>query len=414
MFDPNILSLYMASLKLILRKKANKEGKFPICIQIIKNRKASLIHIGQYIDANDWDETKQKVKKTNSNHAELNKYLLRKLTEANGKYLELATEKEVVSAKSIKQRLTNNDNTTFKSQAEIYLDNLKKGGKYNRYSADKPRITRFYEFTKGGDITFQEITIPLLNKFKAYLKSTRGISDRTIVNHLVVIRSIFSQVISGNLVDAKYYPFGKDKIKIKFPDSIKIGLEAEEVKKLENVDLKEFPIMDHARNLWLLSFYFAGMRVSDLLRLKRTDINNGRLQYSMGKNNKVASFKIPDKALEILNPYLDLDKHPSGYVFKYLHCIKRPSDNFEIQRKINQAVKVIDENLSKLANMVMIDKVLTTHIARHTFGNLSGDRIPIQMLQKLYRHTSITTTIGYQANFINKDTDEAVNSVINF
>lgn len=60
MFDPNLLSLYMASLKLILRKKANKEGKFPICIQIIKNRKASLIHLGQYIDANDWDETKQK------------------------------------------------------------------------------------------------------------------------------------------------------------------------------------------------------------------------------------------------------------------------------------------------------------------------------------------------------------------
>lgn len=54
------------------------------------------------------------------------------------------------------------------------------------------------------------------------------------------------------------------------------------------------------------------------------------------------------------------------------------------------------------------------HIARHTFGNLSGDRIPIQLLQKLYRHTSITTTIGYQSNFINQDTDEALNSVIQF
>ncbi|GAL82102.1 hypothetical protein JCM19274_2813 [Algibacter lectus] len=24
------------------------------------------------------------------------------------------------------------------------------------------------------------------------------------------------------------------------------------------------------------------------------------------------------------------------------------------------------------------------HIARHSFGNISGDKIPIQMLQKLY------------------------------
>ena len=54
------------------------------------------------------------------------------------------------------------------------------------------------------------------------------------------------------------------------------------------------------------------------------------------------------------------------------------------------------------------------HIARHTFGNISGDKISIQMLQKLYRHTSITTTIGYQANFIHKDADEALDSVTNF
>jgi len=404
----------VASLKLILRKKANKEGKFPICIQIIKNRKASLIHIGQYIDAIDWDETNQKVKKTNSNHSELNKYLLRKLTEANGKYLELATEKEVVSAKSIKQKLTNNDNTTFKSQAEIYLDNLKKEGKYNRYSADKPRINRFYEFTKGGDITFQEITIPLLNKFKAYLKSTREITDRTIINHLVVIRSIFSQTILGNLLDPKYYPFGKDKIKIKFPDSQKVSLTIEEVKKLENAKFSAESSLNHVRNLWLLSFYFAGMRISDLLRLKWSDIDNGRLTYTMGKNAKGGSLKIPEKASIILTFYKPKTKNKTGFVFSNLENVRNQSDLFEVQKKISNATKTIDEALQKLAFELDINKKLTMHIARHTFGNLSGDRIPIQMLQKLYRHTSITTTIGYQSNFITKDADEALDSVINF
>lgn len=54
------------------------------------------------------------------------------------------------------------------------------------------------------------------------------------------------------------------------------------------------------------------------------------------------------------------------------------------------------------------------HIARHTFDNISGDRIPLQMLQKLYRHSSITTTIGYQSNFIHKDADEALEAVIGF
>lgn len=47
---------------------------------------------------------------------------------------------------------------------------------------------------------------------------------------------------------------------------------------------------------------------------------------------------------------------------------------------------------------------------RHTFGDFSGNKIPIQMLQKLYRHPSVVT---YQSNFINEDTDDALDAVIN-
>jgi integrase/recombinase XerD len=54
------------------------------------------------------------------------------------------------------------------------------------------------------------------------------------------------------------------------------------------------------------------------------------------------------------------------------------------------------------------------HISRHTFGNISGDKISIQMLQKLYRHSSITTTLNYQSNFIHKDVDDALENVIGF
>ena len=83
-----------------------------------------------------------------------------------------------------------------------------------------------------------------------------------------------------------------------------------------------------------------------------------------------------------------------------------------MQRKISYAVKKLDTYLDDVAKAAKINKPLTMHIARHTFGNISGDRIPLQMLQKLYRHSSITTTIGYQANFIHKDADAALEAVI--
>jgi hypothetical protein len=34
------------------------------------------------------------------------------------------------------------------------------------------------------------------------------------------------------------------------------------------------------------------------------------------------------------------------------------------------------------------------------------------MMQKLYRHSDIKTTIGYQANFIYQDADDALDAVI--
>src|SRR5690606_27628002 len=152
-----------------------------------------------------------------------------------------------------------------------------------------------------------------LKKFQAWLKGTRDISDRTIANHLVIIRSIYNQAIEANIIDRKHYPFGKGKITIKFPDSNKIGLTKEEITALEAKELLN-PHQHHSRNLFLISFYFAGMRVSDVLRLKWSDFENDRLYYTMGKNNKADSLKVPVKALSILDQYRQ-DEQTHGLIF---------------------------------------------------------------------------------------------------
>ena len=58
--------------------------------------------------------------------------------------------------------------------------------------------------------------------------------------------------------------------------------------------------------------------------------------------------------------------------------------------------------------MCDIDKNLSNHIVRHSFGNIAGDNIHPLMLQKLYRYNDLKTTINYQANFIHKEADEAL------
>lgn len=399
-----------ATTKIVLRQKKKKDGTYPVALRITKDRKASFIHLGFSLHAHQWDEDAQAVKKSHPNSTRLNQLIRKKIAETTDTALEAVNTQTTTSAKTIKQKILPLAGSSVFAQADLYISRLEAERKYNRHSADKPRVKHLKEFLKH-DVSFSELTIPLLKRYKSWLKAEYKMSERSAINHWVVVRSIFSQAISEQVCDAKHYPFGKGKLQIKFPDSLKIGGTSEDVAAIEALDLSAHPELHHARNLWLFSFYFAGMRVSDVLRMKWADFQNKRLYYAMGKNNKGDSLKVPDKAQRILEQYAS-QQDDTGLVFPELKGMDNLDDPFIAQRAIKVKLKPINENLAEVAKKAGITKKISMHISRHTFGNISGDTIPIQMLQKLYRHSTVTTTIGYQASFINKNADDALDAVI--
>ncbi len=412
----------MASLKVVLRKKANKDGTFPLAIRVTKDRKTSFIHLGHHLHEKDWDAKEQKVKTSYPNSKRLNNLILTKKAEANDKLLDLETHKKDISSKVVTNEIKPKIGTSFFAQSDAFIANLRTQGKYNRVVAEQSRIKAIKEFFNNQDVTFSELTVPLLNRLMAWLKRERKIrertvqmGERTVMNYLILIRSIYNQAIAGNIVDQKHYPFGKGKITIKFPQNQKIGLSIEDVQKIEALDLPAESYKNHARNIWLISFYFAGMRVSDVLRLKWTDFQNGRLYYQMGKNLKVGSLKVPEKVFAILNQYRDHEQNHE-LIFPELKVLDTLDRAYDVQRKIAYATKRLDKALAEIAahDKVKLTKKLTMHIARHSFGHISGDKIPIQVLQGLYRHTDIKTTMGYQTNFIHREADDALDAVVSF
>lgn len=50
-----------------------------------------------------------------------------------------------------------------------------------------------------------------------------------------MIRTIYNRAIKMGLVDRKLYPFGYDKIRIKFPETEKIGLNKQNIIAFETV-----------------------------------------------------------------------------------------------------------------------------------------------------------------------------------
>lgn len=402
-----------ASAKIILRKKPNTKGMFPLAIRITKNRRSTYKNIGHYIDIEDWDEKNLRIKKSHPNAKSLNSLLSSKLTEVNKGLMNLQSEDGDVSATQIKRNIYKPiSSLTFFDYAKEHLDALEADKKMNRYTTDSALITYIRDFHKSKELHFQEINLRFLKRFKTYLMGNRNLTETSALNVMVLIRLIYNRAIADKVVSKDLYPFGKGSFKIKFPQTIKIGLNKKEITKLENVqNLSE--VQRHSLNVWLFSFYFAGMRVSDVLYTKWSMVYDGRLNYRMSKNTKIVSLKIPQKAFIILRYYESNKNGADDFIFPEMKKADF-SNAKDVYNKIKVATSKFNKNLKSIVKIAGINKKVTMHIARHSFGNIAGDSIHPLMLQKLYRHSDLKTTINYQANFIHKEADDALDSVINF
>ena len=403
----------MGYIKPVIRNaKRKRNGNLPIELRITIKRYAHFVSIGVDIDEKYWDNDKNRLKKSYPNSARTNNLISHYIAKAEDYLVEMQTKKVSPNIRELRTIVFNKNKTKYSLSecAKEYLNDLELGQKYSRLSTEKPRVKKILEYY-NVNLGFSQITEISLNKFKLILKSKYKNSDRTIVNHLILIRSLYNRAIKSGVANANEYPFGDRGMSIKMPESQKIGLDRTEVEIIENYSPKPFSTMWHARNFFLFSFYVAGARISDVLNMQWSNIKKDRLYYVMGKNKKVVSIKLADKALAIIELYKKKRKAGKNYVFPELNnCID--GDERDMIRKINTATKKFNKWLGKMATELEIDKKITCHVARHTFGNLSGDKIPIQMLQKLYRHSSITTTVNYQQAFMNKETDDALDKVL--
>lgn len=445
----------MASVKIVLVKhKKKKDGSVPIAVRLIKNRKPSYIFTGNYVLEKDWNATERCIKKSHPNSTRLNNLLQKKLSDAHASLLDAETSDDSLSTKQITNKVKRKGNRvsffevaverierkykagTFsvaKSELSILcnieeflnlnssepmesvIEQIKKRRKKRMVHRRKPgnsMINSIKAFAKKKTLSFEEIDTAFLNKYKSFCAAYLGQKTRTITNQLIFIRTLFNQVITDGEVDRRHYPFAGEKEKIKITSSHKIGLTKKEVLMIEDLKLEEQTSIWHTRNVWLFSFYFAGIRISDLLEMRWSDFKDGRLFYTMNKNEKPVSLKIPEKAKIIIELYKRKRKS-SDYIFPFLHNAN-PKNKYDKFVKIRNASRLFDRYLKRIAKQCGIEKNLSNHIARHSFGNIAGDTISPHMLQKLYRHSDLKTTIGYQANFIHKEADDALDAVVNF
>lgn len=212
----------MATVKIILRKNYQKKDKsFPIALRLTKDRKSKFLFTGEYILEMDWDETKGLAKKSHPNSARLNNMLLKKLTEAHDVTLEIELIQNKQSVSNIAKKILNEDDYDFFKASEIFLVNILRRKKFNQHYNQEKRLIIFKTFLGRKELSFIDLDINLLKRFEAYLLYERKVAPRTAINYLMLIRTVYNLARKEYHVDDMNYPFGKGKIQIKLPESVK-------------------------------------------------------------------------------------------------------------------------------------------------------------------------------------------------
>jgi len=421
----------MATAKIVTWSRPNKDGQYPIGIKISTSGKPSYIFEGHTVPSRTcWDEKKQEIKKSVPQAARLTNLLFQRLAEVKAETLKAETEKLKPSAQSIKKAVKGEDEPAsekpviFVDVANQYLDEQIENGNIDVYCTDRSRLNRFYDFNGGGNLPFQEVNPELLRRYILFLKrekkrngnsktKPKPLSERTIMNHLLIIRTLWNRAITAKIASKDDYPFGtRDKICIKFPESKKIGLDFDELTRLENIDLSHRLNYHHARNVCLLSYYFAGMRITDALLIKWSDFQSGRFHYTMSKNGEPGSLKVPVKAQAIIDQYRN-DEPVHDLIFPYLKRLEDLDDRIRLRKAISSAEHSINKAIKGVVKMIGSTKSVSPHKFRHAFAQRAEDKnVHPKVLQKMYRHESILTTMIYQSNFSHHKADEALDLVV--
>ncbi len=404
----------MASYKIELNSRPNKGSQeHKIMLRITAERKHARMALDYSVKKSQFilnpKEQYRHIRQNNPKHAIINSHINDKIQEAKDVAEVLKKEGKVITSNTIKQRMVQpKSSNIFDFADSIIAELLKNGniGNYKKYSVVRKVLSEHVGHEK---ITFQEIDAEFLRGFEASLKEQKK-SQTTIHGYIKVIRALFYKAIERELIDQNINPFLSYRLKLGKPSRERLTMD--EIKKIENLELRFGEFIWHVKNAFLFSFYLAGIRVSDILLLKWENVQNGRLGYQMHKTGKLHSLKLIDKAKQLLSYYGP--KNTDEYVFPFFSSSIDYSNATFLHNQISSKTALINKYLKDIARKAGINKKISTHTARHSFADIARKKTDnIYNLSKTLGHSDLKTTEAYLASFDEDAVDSTLDDVFN-
>jgi len=371
--------------------KQGKSKQATVYARITVNGRRTEISLKQKVDPDAWDEVKGRAKGKSEEIIKLNNYIERIRTLIADGYHDLVQQRKPVTVDSVKSLFLGCDEEimTLVKLMEYHSEHAAHRlapGTMKNYKTTQRYIIKFIrQKYYRNDIVLSELNYKFLMDFESYLVNytpkdhQKPLNNNGIMKHIERLRKMINLAVKLDWLSKD--PFASFKKHYE-----KVERYCLNTGELDILAQKEFKIdrLKNVRDMFLFCCY-TGLAYIDLAELKPENIVtgvDGELWIYTNRAKTDTSVRVPllPQARELMEMYYDDPRaQNNGTVFPVIS-----------NQRMNGYLK-------EIADLCGITKILTFHIARHTFATTVtlSNGVPIESVSKMLGHTSIRTTQIY-------------------
>ena len=383
-------------------------------IRLCKDGKKKYVSLGVAVLPQFWDFEKNRPKRNCPNKIVIDKLIASKMAEYNALVVDMMAERKEYTPRSLAQAVE--QKIQGQTVAEMYgrlFAEMKKTERLGNLAVYKYSFNSLMSYTRNKlNIPFREIDCVWLKRYEEWLHA-RGCKDTTISQLFRTLRSVFNKAIEQDVIKQDVYPFNRFKINKFDIHTEKRSISKEEVQRILALELSDSGFyMGLAKDLFLFSYFGAGINFSDIALLRFCDLKDGRVCYVRKKTGKPISFPLNDISAKIVEKYASPFGSDSDYIFPILDAAVHKTEQQKRDR-IRKTLKKVNRELKTLGEMIGLEMSLTTYVARHTYATvLKRSGVSVALISESLGHSDLSTTQIYLDSFENSQIDEAMQHLL--
>ena len=400
--------------KAILRKDViYKNSTSPLCIQFLHDGRKKTIGLGISLAREYWNAEAQKVTDDCPDRDNIQFQITAKIKEYSKKIQRLEALDIPVNFETLfDAKPARSVGITIEGGFKAEIERLESLGKINSATKHKYALQVLNGY-KPTTMALEAVDFDYLKGLELYLRQ-RGNKDNSIATRFAIFKAIYNKAVKEGKVTVKQNPFTLFQVGSLWAQTRKRAIDKDDIQRLIDLEIVEEHTTEYrclAKDLFLFSYFTAGMNFGDIARLRYKDIVKGRVNYSRHKTQKLLSFQLVPMALQILEKYGTAGRG-EDYIFPILNRHEHTTPQ-QIFNRLHKVLRKVNRELKVLGEMIGLEMPLTTYVARHTYATvLKRSGVSVALISESLGHSDLSTTQIYLDSFENSQIDAAMQHLL--